>query len=112
MIQPYMSLYESISVLTKQTFCNHNYRFWKMKMLVYNKKSNLRHLDGREMLKWRKCNKCGKKQELSMIPGEWKWKKTYRNLPDNKNVIDVEIRQLGEETKSEKRDRLINQILK
>lgn len=112
MIEPYKALYKSISTFTKQTFCNHDYRFWKMRMVVDNQNSSLKHLHGNEMVKWRKCDKCGKKQELSMIPGEWHWKTTYNNLPDSTNVIDVEIRQLGEETKSEKRDRLINQILK
>lgn len=112
LINPYISMYYSISLLTRRYFCSHNYIYWKMRMVVDNKNSHLNHLNGRQLVKWRKCDKCGKKQELSMIPGNWKWKTTYRNLPDSINVIDVEIRQLGEEAKSEKRDRLINQILK
>lgn len=55
-------------------------------MVVDNKNSHLNHLNGHQLVKWRKCNKCGKKQELSMIPGNWNWKTTYNNkvLPTQK----------------------------
>jgi hypothetical protein len=46
-----------------------------------------------------------------MIPGQYGWKKTYQELPDNKKVIDVEVFGFGEETKKMKRDRVINSIL-
>lgn len=95
------------SVFFKKTFCNHDYKFWKMRMIIED-----RYLNNREMVKWRKCNKCGKKQELSMKPGDFKWKKTYRDLPDNKNIIDVELKRVGHESKSEKRNRIINSLLK
>jgi hypothetical protein len=48
-----------------------------------------------------------------MIPGQFGWKKTYRELPEDQTVIDVEIFGFGEEeTKRQKRDRLIGDILK
>ena len=63
---------------------------------------------------FRKCVKCDKQAEaLSMKPGQFGWKKTYRELPENQTVIDVEIFGFGEEeTKRLKRDRLIGDILK
>lgn len=47
-----------------------------------------------------------------MVPGNWKWVKTYKELPDKSNVIDVEVYQLGQESKSRRRDRLIKELLK
>jgi hypothetical protein len=63
---------------------------------------------------FRKCVKCDKQAEaLSMIPGQFGWKKTYRELPEDQTIIDVEIFGFGEvETKRQKRDRLIGDILK
>jgi hypothetical protein len=62
---------------------------------------------------FRKCVKCDKKAEaLSMIPGEYGWKKTHVELDENKKVIDVEIFGFNEETKAMKRDRVINSLLK
>jgi hypothetical protein len=62
---------------------------------------------------FRKCVKCDKQPEaLSMIPGQFGWKKTYRDLPEDQTIIDVEVFGFGEETKREKRDRLIRDILK
>jgi hypothetical protein len=57
--------------------------------------------------------KCDKQAEaLSMIPGQFGWKKTYRELPENQTVIDVEVFGFGEETKVNRRDRIINSLLK
>lgn len=81
-------------------------------MRTFTDDKHLRHLNNRKMIKWRKCKKCLKKQELRTTPGNWKWVKTNKKLPDKSNVIDVEIYQLGYETKRRKRDKLIKELLK
>lgn len=41
-----------------------------------------------------------------------KWIRTYRKLDINNRIIDMVLKISGEETKADKRDRLIDQILK
>ena len=92
----------------KKLFCDHVYQTWDMRMVCENDK----RFDGNIIKdRYRKCVKCGRCQELKMIPRDFKWVKSYQHLPSNKNIIDVEIILYGQETKRQKRDRIIRDIL-
>jgi hypothetical protein len=57
------------------------------------------------------CQKCGVQKKKSMKVGKWgKWE-NYRFTPTSNGIIEVEIYTYGTETKRQKRDRLINEIL-
>jgi len=109
----FVRLYEGLIPLIKMMFCDHVYQTWDMK-INSEESDKLKRLNGKIFHNhFRKCVKCEKVAEsLSMIPGEFKWKKTYIDLPKNKTVIEVEVMGFGEETKAMKRDRIINSILK
>jgi hypothetical protein len=109
----FVNLYRKIKSLVKIIFCNHVYQTWDMR-LDASDSDKLSRLHG-EVIKsaFRQCVKCDKgKEELSMTPGQYGWKKTYKELPKNQKVIDVDVIGFGEETKRMKRDRIINSLLK
>jgi hypothetical protein len=108
----FVNLYREIKSLVKILFCDHVYQTWDMRFDA-SESEKLKRFHG-EVFKdaFRKCVKCEKQAEaLSMIPGQFGWKKTYQELPKNQTVIDVEVFGFGEETKKMKRDRVINSIL-
>jgi len=109
----FVRLYEWLVPLVKIMFCDHVYQTWDMR-LDASESDKLKRLHGHVFRNaFRKCVKCEKQAEaLSMMPGEYGWKKTYKELPDNKTIIDVEVFAFDEETKKMKRDRVINSILK
>ena len=109
----FVRIYEGLVPLVKIMFCDHVYQTWDMRFDA-SESEKLKRFHG-EVFKdaFRKCVKCEKQAEaLSMIPGQFGWKKTYQELPKNQTVIDVEVFGFGEETKKMKRDRVINSILK
>ena len=105
-------IYDGLVPLVKIMFCDHVYQTWDMRFDA-SESEKLKRLHGDTFKDaFRKCVKCDKQAEaLSMIPGQFGWKKTYRDLPKNQTIIDVEVFGFGEETKREKRDRLIRDIL-
>ena len=109
----FVCLYQSIKYSVKILLCNHVYQTWDMRIDASGSQ-DLKRFHG-EVFKdaFRKCVKCDKQSEaLSMIPGQYGWKKTYRELPKNQTVIDVEVIGVNEETKVIRRDRVINSLLK
>ena len=109
----FVRLYQSIKSLVKTLFCDHVYQTWDMRIDASDSK-DLKRFHGEVFNSaFRKCVKCEKQSEvLSMIPGEFGWKKTYKELPKNQTVIDVEVIGFNEETRVIRRDRVINSILK
>lgn len=109
----FVRLYEGLVPLIKMMFCDHVYQTWDMRFDATDSESMKRFHGKTFQAAFRKCVRCDKQAEaLSMIPGEFGWKKTNRELPKNKKVIDVEIFGFGEETKATRRDRIINSLLK
>lgn len=94
-------------------FCQHVYQTWDMRLNATGSRK-LSRFHGKVFdSAFRKCVKCDKGAEyLRMIPGQYGWEKTDRELPKNKKVIDVQVMGFGEETVEMKRDRVINSILK
>ena len=109
----FVRLYEGLVPLIKMIFCDHVYQTWDMKFNC-DESDKLKLFHGQIFhAAFRKCVKCDKQAEaLSMIPGEFGWKKTYRELPKNKKVIEVYLIGFDEETKAMRRDKIINKILK
>ena len=109
----FVNLYQWIKHLVKMIFCDHVYQTWDMRFDA-SESEKLKRFHGQTFKDaFRKCVKCDKGAEaLSMIPGQFKWKKTYIDLPKDQTVIDVEVMGMFEETKAMKRDRIINKILK
>ena len=109
----FVRIYDGLVPLVKIMLCDHVYQTWDMRFDA-SESEKLKRLHGDTFKNaFRKCVKCDKQAEaLSMIPGQFGWKKTYRNLPEDQTIIDVEVFGFGEETKREKRDRLIRDILK
>ena len=109
----FVRLYEGLVPLVKMIFCDHVYQTWDMRIDA-SESEKLKRFHGQVFNDaFRKCVKCEKQAEaLSMIPGEFGWKKTYKELPKNQTVIDVEVIGFNEETRVIRRDRVINSILK
>jgi len=109
----FVRLYQSIKSLVKTVFCDHVYQTWDMRIDASDSQ-DLKRFHGEVFNSaFRKCVKCEKQAEvLSMIPGQYGWKKTYKELPKNQTVIDVEVIGVNEETKVIRRDRVINSLLK
>lgn len=100
------NIYRFLLDSIKKIFCKHDFKYWKMRFI-----SNRESLNNVEMIRWRECQSCGKKQELNRTPGNWKWVRTGKELPINTDTIDVNVYLVGEESKSDKRDKLIDSIL-
>ena len=112
-LQVFVNLYQWIKSLIKILFCRHVYQTWDMRLDASSSEIFKRFHGEVFNDSFRKCVKCGKQSEyLRRVPGQYGWKKTDRELPQNKKVIDVEIIGFGEETISKRRDRIINSILK
>jgi hypothetical protein len=63
--------------------------------------------------KWRRCDKCNRKQELDTRPGSCGWKKSNYNLPENTDIVIINVKLIGDsETLQEKRNKTIDKILK
>jgi hypothetical protein len=106
--------YRLIGSLFKDPFfCRHRMKYFDMKWSV-DDSAGLYHrrFDGKV---WKKtfceCQKCGVQKRKSMMVGKYgKWE-NHRFTPTSDGVIEVEIFSYGTETKRQKRDRLINEIL-
>lgn len=109
---PY-SLIESL--IGNPIFCRHRMKFFDMKWIVDEDfdKGYHRRFDGKV---WEnifcECQKCGVQKKKSMMAGKFgKWE-NFKFTPTSNGVIEVEIYDVGKETKRQKRDRLISEILK
>jgi hypothetical protein len=108
------SLYSLVkSIINSPFFCRHEMIFYDMKLVVDSESKNLYNRINGEV--WRssfcECKKCGVKKRMIMLPGRWEWKNYYFETPKN-GVVEVEISEWGNDTKSQKRDRIINNLLK
>lgn len=89
-------------------------RYWDMKWYMSN--PNSPHYDSFNGKIWKdafcQCQKCGSKYRMNMMPKKWgEWKKSDFT-PTKNTFIEVEIFEFGHaETKRERRDKIINQIL-
>ena len=109
----FVNLYQWIKPLIKMIFCDHVYQTWDMRLDASDSEIFKRFHGELFKNSFRKCVKCGKQSEyLRRVTGQYGWKKTDRELPKDKTVIDVEIIGFGEETKVNRRDRIINSLLK
>ncbi len=103
-----MGILQVIKFYFKQLTCKHTWRYWNVRL--HSDRSNI---EGKVLPRWRKCNVCHKQEKTKMTPGDWKWVKSTKQLPNDTDIVDVNVRAIGEpETKQEKRNRLINNILK
>ena len=103
-----------VSLLKDPIFCRHEMKYWDMKWIVdYEPGFFHRRFDGKV---WEnifcECQKCGAQKKKSMMAGKFgKWE-NYRFTPTSSSVIEVEVAPYDKETKRQKRDRLISEILK
>ncbi len=108
---PY-SLIESL--IGNPIFCRHRMKFFDMKWIVDEDadKDYHRRFNGKVFKSaFCECQKCGVQKRKSMMVGKFgKWE-NFKFTPTSSGVIDVEIYEVGKETKKQKRDRLINEIL-
>ena len=108
---PYFSIISDI----KSYFCKHKMRYWNMKLVVDTDDVNDPIYQKFNGMIWNdafcQCQKCGVKLKRNYLPKQKDWKKS-NFTPNKSNIIEVEVFQYGTETKRQKRDRLINQVLK
>jgi hypothetical protein len=107
--------YRLIGSLFKDPFfCRHRMKYFDMKFIVdddadfyLTQRFNGKVFKGTLC----QCQKCGVQKKKSMMVGKYgKWE-NHSFTPTSNGVIEVEIYQYGSETKRQKRDRLINEIL-
>lgn len=106
--------YRLIGSLFKDPFfCRHRMKYFDMKWSVDDSAGSYhRRFDGKI---WKgifcECQKCGVQKKKSMMVGKYgKWENS-KFTPTLNGIIEVEIFLSGSETKRQKRDRLINEIL-
>ena len=101
------------SLIKSPIFCRHNMKYYDMKWYVDDENNFLyKKFNGRVVKNVLcHCQKCDVKYKKSLSVGDYgKWKRFDFN-PTNNSYIEVELHEVGKETKSQKRDRLINEIL-
>jgi hypothetical protein len=108
------SLYSLVkSIIKSPFFCRHRMIFYDMIWVVDPESKKFYDRCNGKIWKnsFCECQKCGVKKRMIMLPGRWgEWKNYYFETPKN-GVVKVEIGD-GTETKSQKRDRIINNLLK
>ena len=100
---------KSITIL----FCRHQMRSWDMKWFVEDEKSDFYHRFNGKI--WQnifcECQKCGVKYKKSLLVGKFgKWERS-NFTPTSKSYIEVEIIESGKESKRQKRDRILRDLL-
>ncbi len=104
------SLFKSLYYDIIRIFCRHNWIYWDIKLI------NEFHdgINGSIFRNnCRECQKCGRKERHKMVVGDFNWKQTYMDFPSHGKMIECEVRLLNQpETKSERRDRIIKEIVK
>lgn len=112
-LYPFVNLYKESKPLIKITFCKHQWSYWKSHLHCKEHQG----IDDTILVKWRRCDCCGKKQEMDMLPGNWYWKKSNISLPEDSDTIHFNV-DLNSgfthriETISDKRNKKLNQILR
>lgn len=97
----------------KKVFCSHKWRYWEAHLHCTQHSG----INDTKFVKWKRCEKCDKQQEMNMIPKEWGWKRSNYTLPDDVDTIhfDVDINKghsIRRETLSDRRNSKLNSILK
>ena len=101
------------SLIKDPIFCRHKMKYWDMKWNVDDSAGSYhRKFDGKI---WKgifcECQKCGVQKKKSIKVGQWgKWE-NHRFTPTSNGIIEVEIYTYGTETKRQKINKLINEIL-
>ena len=101
------------AIIGNPIFCRHRMKFFDMKWIVDDELNFYHRRFNGKVFKsaFCECQKCGVQKRKSMMAGKWgKWE-NFKFTPTSSGVIDVEIYEVGKETKRQKRDRLINEIL-
>lgn len=101
----------NILIDMKPLLCRHDMIYFDMKWIVEDE--DLKRFDEKV---WKdtfcECQKCGVQKRKSMKVGEWgKWINCKFETNEN-SYVEIEINKYGSETKRQKRDRLIDDILK
>jgi len=111
----FVKLYEDVSCyyipLIKRLICKHEWKYWKMHLHC----DDHRGIDNSILIRWRRCDCCGKKQEMNMLPGNWHWVKSYEYLPEDDDTIHIDVLDnisKRRESLSDKRDMKLNELLK
>ena len=108
------SLYSFVkSIINSPFLCRHRMIFYDMIWVVDPESKNFYDRFNGKVWKnsFCECKKCGVKKRMIMLPKRWgEWKDYYFETPKN-GVVEVEIFEWGTETKSQKRDRIINNLL-
>jgi hypothetical protein len=109
---PFIPISKRIIESFKPYFCRHQMRYWDMRWIVEDKNSHIYNLNGKIWTdSFCECQKCGVKYKKIYLPKRWgKWKKSDFT-PNKTNIIEVEVIQYGSESKRQKRDKLINDLL-
>jgi hypothetical protein len=100
-------------ILENPVFCKHNITYYDMKLVVTDIDHHLyRKVNGyifRGHLLH--CKKCGIKKKKGTKVGEWgEWKSYDFEIPKS-GIVEVEIIPFGSETKRQKRDRILRNLL-
>ena len=113
-LYPFVHIFATLKDNFRKYFCRHQMRYWDMKWIVEDKNSHIyeRFNDKVWPDSFCQCQKCGIKYKRIYLPKKWgEWKKSDFK-PNKTNVIEVEIYEFGTMSKKQKRDRLIENILK
>ena len=97
-------------------FCRHQMKYFQMKWVVNtddHSDPNYKRFNGKV---WKdafcECGKCSIQKRMIMKVGEFgKWE-NEKIAPSKNGIIEIEIVPFGGETKSQRRERLIGEILK
>ncbi len=111
-IFPIITIFEKLIIDLRPYFCRHQMRYWDMKWIVTDRKSHIYKFDGKVWSdSFCQCQKCGVKYYKVYKVKLWgEWEKSDFT-PTKTNVIEVEIFEFGKMSKSQKRDKLLSELL-
>jgi len=107
-----VSVFTNLISELKPYFCKHSMRYWDMKWYVEDESSHFyEKFNGKVWPdSFCQCQKCGVKYRKIYLPKKWgEWKRSDFTTSKTK-TIEVEIFEFGKESKSQKRERLLNKL--
>ena len=93
--------------------CDHDYIYWDTTFKEVKKDGTLNTSRFPDLkCSHRECGKCGKKERLNTTVGDWKWKRVNYAFPKHGKPFVALYNPQGFKSLQEKRDEILNELLK
>lgn len=110
---PYFHIFDALKLEYQILVCNHDYIYWDTTFKEVKEDGSLHKSRFPDLqCSHRECCKCGKKERLNTTVGDWKWKRTNHDFPKHGTPFVALYNPHGFKSLQQKRDEILNELLK